>query len=107
MQLLLVLPDNKYGNCNRNSNYSEKCKVKKVRRDQLNHERLPARYRNTIVRELYRRVGGASRPLINPLLAQFESVFFGLFLGLERSSGGFESFNFYCLIQVPIKNQSP
>ena len=33
--------------------------------------------------------------------------FFGLFLGLERSSGGFESFNFYCLIQVAIKNQSP
>jgi hypothetical protein len=73
----------------------------------LNHERLPARYRNTIVRELYRRVAGGSRPCINPRFAQFESVFFGLFLGLERSSGGFNSLNCYCLIQVAIKNQSP
>jgi hypothetical protein len=51
-ELLLIHPDNKYGNCDCNSNYSEKCKVKKVRRDQLNHKRLPARYRNTVVREL-------------------------------------------------------
>src|SRR5262249_9318395 len=50
-ELLLVHPDNHYGNYNRHSNYSWKCKVKKVRRDQLNHERLPARYPNTIVSE--------------------------------------------------------
>ena len=45
--------------------------------------------------------------LINPVFAQFETVFFGLFLCLKRSCGGFDSFYFYCLVQVTIKNQSP
>jgi hypothetical protein len=51
-------------------------------------------------------VGKASRPLVNPVFAQFESVFFGLVLGLE-SSFGFDSFDFYCLVQIAIKDQSP
>jgi len=33
-------------------------------------------------------------------------VFFGLVFGLE-SSGGFDSFDFYCLVQIAIKNKSP
>jgi hypothetical protein len=52
----------------------------------------------------------ASKPsalLINPVFTQFETVFFGLFFCLKRSSGGFDSFYFYCLVQVAIKNQSP
>jgi hypothetical protein len=47
-----------------------------------------------------------SKLFINPRFAQFESVFFGLFLRLESYSGGFDSFNFCCLLQVAIKNQS-
>src|SRR5215510_13411167 len=43
---------------------------------------------------------------INPVFAQFESVFFGLFFCLKRSIGGFDSFYFYCLVQVTIKNQA-
>jgi hypothetical protein len=50
--------------------------------------------------------GGGSKLFINPRFAQFESVFFGLFLRLESYSGGFDSFNFCCLLQVAIKNQS-
>ena len=34
--------------------------------------------------------------------AQFESVFFGLFLGL-KSSFGFDSLDFYCLVQMQSK----
>src|SRR5215475_78557 len=45
--------------------------------------------------------------LVNPVFAQFESVFFGLSLCLECSRGGFDSLNWYRLIQVAIKNQSP
>src|SRR5262249_31084699 len=44
--------------------------------------------------------------LINPVFAQFETVFFGLFFCLKRSCGGFKSFDFYCLVQVTIKNQA-
>jgi len=47
-----------------------------------------------------------SKLFINPRFAQFESVFFGLFLSLE-SSVGFDSFDFYCLVQIAIKDQSP
>src|SRR5215468_7345726 len=47
------------------------------------------------------------RLLINPCFAQFKPVFFGLFFGLETFGGGFDSFNFYRLVQVAVKNQSP
>jgi len=45
--------------------------------------------------------------LINPVFAEFEAIFFGLFLGLECSRGRFDSLNCYRLIQVVIKNESP
>jgi hypothetical protein len=45
--------------------------------------------------------------LINPRFTQIESVLFSLFLGLESTIVGFDSFNFYRLVQVGIKNQSP
>ena len=38
---------------------------------------------------------------------QIESVLLSLLLGLENTMFGFESFDFYCLVQVTIKNQSP
>jgi hypothetical protein len=47
-----------------------------------------------------------SKLFINPRFAQFESELFGLFLGLE-SSVGFDSLDFYCLVQIAIKDQSP
>jgi hypothetical protein len=54
-----------------------------------------------------------SKLFINPRFAQFESVFFGLFLGLESSRVGFDSFDFYCLDsdrdqkQVPVTTAFP
>ncbi len=66
---LFVNPDDKYGNYYRYDNYTYKCIVKEVRRDQLNHKWPPARYRNPMVRELYRCVGGQSRLFINPIFA--------------------------------------
>jgi hypothetical protein len=60
----------------------------------LNHKRLPARYRNFIVRELYRRVSGRSRPLINPLFTQFESVLFCFFFAVkDRPFNTFDLYN--------------
>ena len=51
-------------------------------------------------------VSKASRPLVNPRFTQIESVLFSLFLGLESTTIEFDSFDFYRLIQVAIKNQS-
>src|SRR5262245_19480009 len=47
------------------------------------------------------------RLLINPCFAQLKPVFFGLFFCLETFGGRFDSFNFYRLVQVVVKNQSP
>jgi hypothetical protein len=44
---------------------------------------------------------------MNPRFTQIESVLFSLFLGLENTAFGFESFDFYRLVKVTIKNQSP
>jgi hypothetical protein len=47
-----------------------------------------------------------ARPLVNPRFTQIEAVLFSLFLGLESTTIGFDSFDFDRLIQVAIKNQS-
>jgi len=80
---LFVNPDDKYGNYYRYDNYTYKCIVKEVRRDQLNHKWPPARHRNSTVRELYRCVGGQSRLFINPIFAQLEPVLFCCFSTAE------------------------
>jgi hypothetical protein len=59
----------------------------------LNHKRLSARYRNTVVRELYRRVGGGSRPFVNPVFAQLKAVLFGGFLAVKDRP--FDAFDLY------------
>ena len=93
-ELLFVNPDDKYGNCYRYDNYTYKCIVKEVRRDQLNHKWFSARYRNSIVRELYRRVGGQSRLFINPTFAQLEPVLFCCFSAAEdRPSDAFDLYD--------------
>ena len=47
------------------------------------------------------------KPFVNPLFAQLKAVCFGLFSGFERSRSRFDSFDFYCLIEVAIINKSP
>ena len=49
-------------------------------------------------------IDGPSRPLINPLLAQFEAVSFSLFLGLKNTCVGPFDFS---PVQVAIRNGFP